>query len=127
MKRSKYGNTACWYKGRRFASIVQRDRYVFLESKQAEGVIHGLEMEVPFDLFGTTGEVIAVYRADHVFHIDGRRIVEDVKGTRKDKKTGKVAPFYTPEFSIKRRMFEAQYGQRISIVTKLNLTSLPLH
>ena len=125
--RSTFGGVAGWPDGRRFAGVLQRDRFTYLESQQEKGTIYGLEMEVPFELYGTTGEVVALYRADAVYHLasDDRRVVESVTRMRRDEETGEAKPLSTPEVSLVRRMFESQYSTRIHLVTEANLTLLP--
>jgi hypothetical protein len=125
--RATFGGVARRHGGRRFAGALRRDRFDFLEMEQRKGIIYGLEMEVPFELYGTTGEVIDVYRADAVYHLasDGRRVVESVTRMGRDDETGEAGPSSAPGFALRRRMFESQYSTRIHLVTEADLTALP--
>lgn len=48
--------------------------------KQAAGKIQGLRRQRPFKLRCSTGETVAVYRADFEYIENGRRVIEDAKG-----------------------------------------------
>jgi hypothetical protein len=112
-KRNKYGNRKVEYRGIRFDSIIERNRYVFLEAQQNAGAIHELEPQPRFKLTAYHKH-ICDYVADFRYRLaNGSIVVEDVKGLQ------------SREFRIKRKLFEAMTDQPIHIVTKTNLTSLP--
>ena len=112
-KRSKYGNRKVEYCGIKFDSIIERNRYVFLEAQQNTGTIRELEPQPRFRLTAYDKH-ICDYVADFRYRLaNGLIVVEDVKGRQ------------TREFRIKRKLFEAMTDQPIHIVTKANLTSIP--
>ena len=98
--KNKYNANVCVYKGIRFASEKERDRYIFLSSMERSGVIHKLRRQVRYVLFPDEYEDVVVhlktkdkvvsklcykgvsYTADFVYEKDGRDIVEDVKGSK---------------------------------------------
>lgn len=97
---NKYHAKACVYKGIRFASEKERDRYIFLSGLERGGVIHNLRLQVRYELFPDEYEDRVVhlktkdkvvrrrsyigvdYTADFVYEKDGKEIVEDVKGSK---------------------------------------------
>jgi len=110
-KRLKYNNQKCTYKGQNMDSIHERDRFIILEEKQAEGLISGLKWQVPFELIpvhkddsGKTIERACVYIADFTYYMDGQLVVEDAKSeiTRKN-----------PAYIIKRKLMLDKYGIKI--------------
>lgn len=102
---SKYGNKKATYKDMTFASVGERDRYIVLEQEQRDGLITGLQRQVPFNL--TIGDMhICKYIADFVYTRAGRGVVEDYKGMRTD------------VFNLKAKMFRACYGFDILITGK---------
>ena len=76
-KRSKYRNTKCEYKGMKFDSIKEKDRYIELETNIA--ILH-LERQKKFDLI-VNGIKIATYKCDfHYYNLDDSQwVTEDVK------------------------------------------------
>ena len=99
-KENKYNARKCEYDGLKFASEKERDRYIFLRSRERSGVIHNLRLQVRYELFPDEYEDVVVhlktkdktvrrrsyigvsYTADFVYEKDGRDVVEDVKGSR---------------------------------------------
>lgn len=97
---NKYNAKACVYKGIKFASEKERDRYIFLSGLERSGVIHNLRRQVKYELFPDEYEDVVVhlktkdkvvrrrcytgvsYTADFVYEKDGRDVVEDVKGSK---------------------------------------------
>lgn len=100
-KRNKFNASTCEYKGIRFASYKERDRFIFLSGMERSGVIHNLRRQVTYELFPdeykeevvhlkTKDKVVrrrsyigVTYTADFVYEKNGVDVVEDVKGSRK--------------------------------------------
>lgn len=100
MTENKYHARTCEYKGMKFASTKERDRYIYLSSLERSGVIHRLRRQVRFELFPDEYKDVVVhlktkdkvvkklsykgvsYTADFVYEKNGRDIVEDVKGSK---------------------------------------------
>ena len=88
---SKYGNKKCVVDVIEFDSIREGTRYKELTLMQRAGVIHDLNLQVPFKLIPNiktrNGHVVrgTKYVADFTYR-DGfdRMIVEDAKGVRTD-------------------------------------------
>ena len=100
MRENKYHARKCEYKGMKFDSTKERDRYIYLSSLERSGVIHRLRRQVRFELFPDEYEDVVVhlktkdkvvkklsckgvsYTADFVYEKNGRDVVEDVKGSK---------------------------------------------
>ena len=131
LKQNKYHNRKSVYRGIKFDSDLERDRYIYLEHLQDEGVIQNLRRQVEFELIPKQYEDVYVvmktktkwerqfrehpttYRADFTYeivdkmslppHICALRI-EDTKG------------YKTPDYIIKRKLMRLQ-GNPISEIT----------
>ena len=86
-KRSKGGNTKCEWKGIKFDSFVERDRYIELTYMQDAGIIRNLRKAPKYVLIPPVfleGKNFpqTTYSADSYYEIveTGAKIVEDVKG-----------------------------------------------
>ena len=95
----KYRNTPIEIDGIRFASKREGRRYQELKLLERAGEISALELQPRFPL-RVDGKLICTYVADFQYVAKGKSIatVEDVKGVQ------------TPEFKIKRKLFETLYG-----------------
>lgn len=102
-KRLKYGNRKVVYQGKKFDSIGERDRFIFLQDMQRNGVISGLRCQVSFDLV-VNGLKVCRYVADFVYEHDGQEVVEDYKG------------FRTATFNLKEKLMLAVHGIKIRVV-----------
>jgi hypothetical protein len=111
-KRSKYGNRKVDCLGEAFDSILERNRWLVLRDAEAKGLIHGLERQKSYTLTAH-GHPICNYLADFDYRKDGKWITEDAKGVQTD------------VFRLKRKLFEAQTGRRLHLVTKATLSDLP--
>lgn len=102
--RSKYGNRKTVVDGITFDSGVEARRYRVLKMLSDAGDITDLELQPSYQL-EAYGAPICTYRADFAYRdaVSGEDITEDVKG------------FLTPEFKLKRKLFEAQYGRRLRL------------
>lgn len=94
---NKYNNKIVFYKGIEFSSILERDRYMFLESMQKAGKITGLVRQVRFEILprqlkylevptkkGTklksyVDEMAVHYTCDFAYHYNGKYVIEEVK------------------------------------------------
>lgn len=103
--RNKYGNEKTDVDNIRFDSKAESQRYGELKMMERGGLIHGFEMQVPYDL-EVNGVLICKYIADFVITWpDGLVTVEDVKGVQ------------TPEFKLKKKLMWAIHGIEIILVT----------
>ncbi len=113
-KPKKYRNRKCEWRGIRFDSVKERDRFIFLDSERAAGRITNLLRQVKFQLVpaqwidGKQVEKEVSYIADFVYCDPyGKTVVEDVKGGNATK---------TREYVIKRKLMLERYGVRIQEV-----------
>lgn len=105
---NKYGNRKPTYKGMKFDSQKELNRFCELELLQRAKKISNLRRQVPYELIPAqrddSGKVIehcCRYYADFVYEQDGKTVVEDTKG------------FRTPEYVIKRKLMLHRFGIRI--------------
>lgn len=77
---SKYHNVVTYIGGRRFDSRKEAERWLLLRDAERRGEITDLRCQVRFRL----APCAATYVADFVYTktLDGRQVVEDVKGLR---------------------------------------------
>jgi len=99
-RRSKFGNHKTVVDGITFDSKAEATRYSVLKVLQAAGVVTQLRLQVPYDL-AVNGLKVCRYIADFVYTMDGKEVVEDVKGMR------------TPEYKLKRKLMLAVFGIEI--------------
>lgn len=128
MTRSKYNNKRVTFQGKKFDSIMERNRYIFLLDEQKHGMIQSLRCQVRYELNVPTlvkeadgnpmwkDTHICDYIADFTYTIpypitfvDGkvgrdRLVTEDVKGVE------------TPVFKLKSKLMKAIHGIQIKIV-----------
>lgn len=104
-KANKYKNQKVMFRGMKFDSIGERDRYVFLLSEQEAGRIRNLQRQVKYALT-INDDHICNYIADFVYFKDNGTIVEDYKGV------------ITDVFELKAKMFKACYGFDITITRR---------
>lgn len=102
-RETKYKNKKVEFRGMRFDSIGERDRYIFLLGEQDRGEIFNLNRQVSFPL-SVNGQHICRYIADFVYeYTDGEKIVEDYKG------------IITDVFSLKSKLMKAIHGIDVKI------------
>ena len=109
--KNKYNAKSCYVDGIRFASMKESSRYKQLKILERTGLICNLELQPRFRI--STGGVVdpetgrkmaaRVYVADFQYLENGKMIVEDVKGYKKDK-----------TYRLKRQLFLEQYGDKYS-------------
>ena len=80
---SKYKNGKTVIDGIKFDSAAEGARYQILKAKEKAGLIKNLELQVNYPLL-VNGLKICDYRADFVYELGGKKIVEDVKGQLHD-------------------------------------------
>lgn len=103
-QRSKYRNTKVTANGKKFDSIIERDRYFFLLDQQSQGKIKNLRCQVRYEI-PVKDVHICDYVADFVYESSaGNTIVEDTKG------------FVTPIFKLKSKLMRAIHGIDLKIV-----------
>lgn len=114
-KRSnKYGNTRCEWRGLKFISLTERDRYIELSAMQDMGQIRSLKHEPVFELMPSVileGRQFpaTTYTADSSYVVvkTGEFVVEDVKG-------GNV----TQLFQHKRKQMKSMYNIEVKLWRK---------
>lgn len=94
---SKYHARKTTIDGIRFDSAKEAKRYVKLRDMERAGEIHGLRLQVPFEILPSFECEGVKYRgmryiADFVYYRNGVRVVEDVKGAK------------TPEYRMKKKL-----------------------
>lgn len=103
--RNKFGAEKTAYNGITYDSRKEARRAAILEGQQNYGIIQDLQRQVVFELqaayTNNKGEKIRAitYKADFVYTMQGRRIVEDCKG------------FRTPEYKLKKKLFEKKFPE----------------
>lgn len=111
-KRSKYGNKKVEADGQVFDSKKEYSRYCVLKLMEKSGRISGLQRQVKYLLIPSQkGEIRnekpCNYKADFVYIMDGKTVVEDVKSeaTRKNK-----------DYIIKRKLMRYIHGIEVNEV-----------
>lgn len=109
----------CVYKGIKFDSQLERDRYIYLKSLEDKGLIKQLKIQVPFDILDNQslkGHVIPSlgkktsrglkYITDFVYYrvSDNRWVINDVKG-----RTSMV-------YKVKMKLIIKLYGMNYQII-----------
>lgn len=106
----KYHNHKTEFDGILFDSKKEAMRYAILRSMEQIGEIKDLRRQVKYTLIEgkrwSNGKKHrdTVYIADFVYRLNGRQIVEDVKG------------FRTPEYKLKRELMKDRYNIEIQEV-----------
>ena len=93
-KPSKYHSKEAYFKGERFDSQKERDRWIYLCQMQKDGRISNLQRQVKWKLMDTVyedqkrkrGAILkgCSYVADFQYIENGELVVEDAKGYRTD-------------------------------------------
>ena len=110
-KNPKYKNKKVEFRGMKFDSIGERDRYICLMQDEKDGKISDLQRQVKFPLT-SNGIVVCHYIADFVYTKGSIKVVEDYKGV------------LTDTFQLKAKMFKACYGFDITITRRKGWKSL---
>lgn len=107
---SKYNSRKTTVDGFTFDSKKEAKRYLELKQMEKDGLIHNLQLQVPFELIPSFEILVdgkkrkrrkMEYIADFVYYINNVRIVEDVKGRK------------TEVYKIKKKIFEYKYKETI--------------
>lgn len=107
---SKYNSRKTTVDGFTFDSKKEAKRYLELKQMEKDGLIHNLQLQVPFVLIPSFEVVVdgkkrkrrpITYVADFVYYRDDAKVIEDVKGLR------------TPVYKIKKKLFEYRYHETI--------------
>lgn len=107
---SKYNSRKTTVDGFTFDSKKEAKRYLELKQMEKDGLIHNLQLQVPFVLIPSFEVVVdgkkrkrrpITYVADFVYYRDDEKVIEDVKGLR------------TPVYKIKKKLFEYRYHETI--------------
>lgn len=106
---SKYKNGKVVIDGIKFDSGAEGERYKVLKAKEKAGLIKNLELQKTYPLI-VNGLKICDYRADFVYEVGGKTVVEDVKGQVHD------------VFKLKYKLMFACYGITILITKALYKT-----
>lgn len=106
---SKYKNGKAEVDSIRFDSAAEAARYNILKAKEQAGLMKKLELQKTYPLL-VNGLKICDYRADFVYEVGGKTIVEDVKGQVHD------------VFKLKYKLMFACYGITILITKALYKT-----
>ena len=116
MKYSKYKNRKTVYRGVKFDSEKEAQRYAELLALENAGIIQGLRTQVAFELIPAQKLPTPVrmpkgylkrterkteYKADFVYVKDGKTVVEDTKG------------YETEVWKIKRKLMLEKYGIQV--------------
>lgn len=130
-KRTKYGNKKVEYDGKKFDSKKERDRFIFLEAAQRDGLITDLERQVRFELIPAITEECEVqlktktvtrtktvqraitYTCDFMYYVPSKNmvVVEDVKSSPKQTAIDK-------SYVLKKKMMLALKGIKVKEVYK---------
>lgn len=111
--KSKYRNVPTVINGLRFSSKAEAARYSELKLLQAANQVRWFIRQPRFDLGNDityVADFLVVWNADETTFSDTRVTVEDVKGVETD------------VFKLKRKLFEAQYGELTLITKRRKLT-----
>lgn len=103
-KQSKYKNKRCIVDGVKFPSLKEGRRYSELRLMEKAGIISDLQLQVTRK-FIVNNITVCSYRSDFEYNLDGKHIVEDVKGGN----------YRTKEFTIKKALMLACFGIEILI------------
>jgi len=109
--KNKYRNTKNTFLGERFDSLLERDRWIFLKQCEKDGLITELKRQERIPLY-CNEKHICDYIADFVYTQNGEEKVTDCKG------------ILTDVFKLKAKLYEANYGKKITIIKKQGVTSL---
>ena len=111
-KSSKFNNKKSLIDGHTFDSIKEGEFYGSLKLKKQAGLIKDFQMQVQYDIIVNNIHIAYYYLDFQIENNDGSFEYIDIKG--KDKKSNKFIK--TSVFAIKKRLVEALYHIKITIV-----------
>lgn len=109
---SKFNNKKSEIGGHKFDSTKESEFYGSLILKKKTGLIKDFKMQVKFDIVVNNIHIANYFLDFLVENNDGSLEYIDIKG--KDKKTNKFIK--TSVFALKKRLVEAIYGIKISMI-----------
>lgn len=99
-----------------FDSLTEHARYRDLKLLQRSGDISKLQVHPTFK-FVVAGMEVGKYTPDFSYQRnDGKHVIEDAKGFKKSKKTGRLLPRVDREFGLKRKLMKALFALDVEIV-----------
>ena len=111
-KSSKFNNVKVEIDGHTFDSIKEGEFYGSLKIKKKAGLIKDFKIQVQYDIMVNNIHIAYYYLDFLIENNDGSFEYIDIKG--KDSKTKKFIK--TGVFALKKRLVEAIYGIKISII-----------
>ena len=111
-KSSKFSNIKSEIDGYKFDSKKESEFYGSLKIKKQAGLIKDFKMQVPYEIIVNNIRIANYFLDFLVENNDGSFDYIDIKG--KDSKTNKFVK--TGVFALKKRLVEAIYGIKISMV-----------
>lgn len=111
-KSSKFNNVKSEIDGYKFDSKKESEFYGSLKIKKQAGLIKDFKMQVPYEIIINNIRIANYFLDFLVENNDGTIEYIDIKG--KDKKTNKFIK--TGVFALKKRLVEAIYGIKISMI-----------
>jgi hypothetical protein len=111
-KSSKFNNVKSEIDGYKFDSKKESEFYGSLKIKKQAGLIKDFKMQVPYEIIVNNIRIANYFLDFLVENNDGAIEYIDIKG--KDKKTNKFIK--TGVFALKKRLVEAIYGIKISMI-----------
>ena len=111
-KSSKFNNVKSEIDGYKFDSKKESEFYGSLKIKKQAGLIKDFKMQVPYNIVVNNIHIANYFLDFEVENNDGTIEYIDIKG--KDKKTNKFIK--TGVFALKKRLVEAIYGIKISMI-----------
>jgi hypothetical protein len=106
-RRNKFSNIRVEVDGLKFDSKGEAAQWQTLKLRERAGEIHSLERQVRYPL-SCGGKLICHYIADFTYSEQGKLVVLDFKSEAT----------MTDAFRLKAKLFEANYGFPITIMTK---------
>lgn len=111
-KSSKFNNIKTEIDGYTFDSKKESEFYGSLKLKKQAGLIKDFQMQVPYEIIVNNIHIAKYFLDFEIENNDGTKEYIDIKG--KDKKTNKFIK--TGVFALKKRLVEAIYGIKISMI-----------
>ncbi len=122
-KRGRQNSKKVEYFGNVFDSQAEGDRYLELRAMEESGEIASLQCHVTYILqppfvMGNGEKVRAItYTPDFVYYRGGKTYIEDVKGWKLDKETGKRTPIIQDDAELKIKMLKFIFPNAIFLIT----------
>lgn len=106
-----------------FDSQTEANRYLELRALEERGEIANLRVQPKYilqpEFTMANGEKVRAitYTPDFVYYKDGSAHIEDVKGWKLDRKTGKRTPIIQDDAELKIKMLKYKYPAAIFLIT----------